>query len=364
MQRRNPALIAGLLGSSWCLAPTCAHALSIGRVIDDAFSTPSLAFCAGLAGGALATGAVVGAVALMRTHVSRVAAADPAIASSETPDVAPAPDVTVPRHAATDYEDIAENYVRLIDLKERVERRAQGVAAILTERLGASMMEGLPVIERADGTVGDVGTSWWRRAVGEQAMVPSVPIVAEDDLAIPEDFAQSDLARLSDAAKRMRVGSIASRVAFVDGEAYPEHRSTDDFEVGDVWAAALAALDEKIAADDPMPVVEPESFLDAVGGAGTLDDPDGLEPSTGFIPFKTPGGHPEVVDTETYVDYLIRDEFSRNSSTAARRSSRRFLRMLEGGVRPPRVRHLADTPTNPAGTYIGRHFSTSEAAEA
>ena len=94
----------------------------------------------------------------------------------------------------------------------------------------------------------------------------------------------------------------------------------------------------------------------------TLDEPDNMEPQTAFIPFKTPGGHPEVVDTETYVDYLIEDEFSKNSSTAARRSSRRFLRLLEGGTQPA-SRHLADTGVS-RSTYVGKHFALPRAAEA
>lgn len=87
-----------------------------------------------------------------------------------------------------------------------------------------------------------------------------------------------------------------------------------------------------------------------------------MEPQTAFIPFKTPGGHPEVVDTETYVDYLIEDEFSKNSSTVARRSSRRFLRLLEGGTQST-SRHLADSSAS-RSLYVGKHFSLPHAAEA
>ena len=68
------------------------------------------------------------------------------------------------------------------------------------------------------------------------------------------------------------------------------------------------------------------------------------------------------MDTETYVDYLIEDEFSKNSSTAARRSSRRFLRLLEGGTQPA-SRHLADTGVS-RSTYVGKHFALPRAAEA
>ena len=46
--------------------------------------------------------------------------------------------------------------------------RAKGVAETLAERLESSHMRDLPVIERADGTVGDVGETWWNDSVGPE----------------------------------------------------------------------------------------------------------------------------------------------------------------------------------------------------
>lgn len=46
--------------------------------------------------------------------------------------------------------------------------RAKGVAETLAERLESSRMRDLPVIERADGTVGDVGETWWNDSVGAE----------------------------------------------------------------------------------------------------------------------------------------------------------------------------------------------------
>ena len=118
-----------------------------------------------------------------------------------------------------------------------------------------------------------------------------------------------------------------------------------------MWESALAALDEKIATSQAAVV-----FSDTVGGSDTLDEPDGLEPDTQFIPFRVPAGHPEVVDTESYVDHLISEEFSRNSSTAVRKSSRRFLRVLDGGT------SKTDALRSSEDAYRGRHFAM--AAEA
>ena len=66
------------------------------------------------------------------------------------------------------------------------------------------------------------------------------------------------------------------------------------------------------------------------------------------------------MDTETYVDYLIEDEFSRNTSKAVRKTSRRFLRVLEGGtsVNKRLQAEILDS------TYVGKHFSLPIAAEA
>ncbi|MBM6773978.1 hypothetical protein [Olsenella profusa] len=425
MNRRNPAVVAGLAGTLALGAPRAAGALSLTEAIDGLLPTPTIAFSAGVIGGAVLTGAVIGTATLVsRRRARRDAEASSASSLVPTPeaggsasaekdrdaesaspaergaaagsarrprhlrtdvpddepeapraaapraDAAPA-DADAPsaparpgaRHAATDYEQIATNYVGCASFRERMAHRAAGVAATLRERMGASRMEGVPVIERADGSVGDVGTSWWELAVGS-APAPSVTMSdlasAAASAAIPSDFSVTDAERLAAAARRS--ADISRRVALVDEGAYPEHRTVDDLSADDDWAAALRSLDERIAEEGPTQ--DPIGFIDVAGGADTLDEPDGLEPDTSFIPFKTPAGHPEVVDTDSYVDYLIQDEFSKNSSTAARRSSRRFLRVLEGGTQATQgaSRHLADA--EPRTGHAAKHFPAPEAAEA
>lgn len=363
-QRVNPAVAAGLMGAAPFVVPDVAQALSLSELIDTTFATPTAALVAGAAGGA-AIGAATVAIA---SRARRRAAEEPHAAPRHLRVDKPAPEPAAeeapaphhPGHEATNYEDIAENYVNRASFRARMARRAEGVAATLRERMGANMMEGVPVIERADGSVGDVGTAWWRSAVGEDAIIRDSGFAeAPADAAIPSDFSATDRDRLVASARRS-AASISSRVAFVDEGAYPERRTLDDLGNDDAWASALRSLDEKIAS--VAPPQDPIGFIDAAGGADSLDEPDNLEPDTMFIPFKTPGGHPEVVDTESYVDYLIEDEFSKNSSTAARRSSRRFLRLLEGGTQP-NSRHLADTAPS-RGTSGGKHFSMPQVAEA
>ena len=415
-ESRNPAVVAGLLSVSALAAPQVAHGLSLGEAVSEVFTNPALSFSAGLVGGAFLTGAIMGGV-LLATMNKREAAADhddkPASApttSEQKPEVEvkaevkteaeavaevksePTPKAPAevrhekagaprhmragqpaaeprdaeeqdarhshaPSHEAGTYEQIAENYVKRASFRNRMARRAEGVAATLRERMGASMMEGVPVIARADGTVADVGTSWWQTAVGEDAIKNSR--IVEDTaeaLAIPSDFSVTDVERLASAAKRAE--GISRRVAQVDEGAYPELRTGEDLDGSDAWACALKSMDEKIAAAGPVP--EPIGFIDTVGGADTLDEPDNLELDTAFIPFRTPAGHPEVVDTDSYVDYLIEDEFSKNACPAVRRHSRHFLRVLEGGTHSSR----RITDTDSLDGYAPKHFAVQEAIEA
>ena len=384
--RRNPAVVAGLAGLAALAAPVPAQALSLAELTETVFTSPQASFVAGAVGGALLTGAVCGVVALVRGRRSHTHAQDEPAPDEAPSEVAPEPTDSTPRrprhfaadasfgdvkgekdpapgHAARDYEQIAENYVRRASFRERMARRAQGVAATLTARMEASMMDGVPVIARADGSVGDVGTSWWEASVGESVSHTAGFAPEDDSLAIPSDFSSmTDHDLLASAAARTAAAagaaasapasasakSISSRVAHVDEAAFPERRDRAGEEHDDEWAQALRSLDERLVEEGPAQ--DPVTFIDAAGGADTLDEPDNLEPATAFIPFKTPAGHPEVVDTDSYVDYLIGEEFSKNQSGSARTSSRRFLRVLEGGTSASRR-----TP---------KHFAVPVAAEA
>lgn len=412
---RNPAVLAGIGGPLALALPAPAAALSLEDVVGEALSSPGASFAAGFAGGVVAVGAVLGVAALVRGLSRRSAARREAAPPEQTsasvgvPDEAPAyrprhmrpveaepvvgnasvepapvekplsvvsraaaepaPERRGPSHAARDYEDVAENYVSRLTFRERMARRAEGVAATLRARMDAGRMAGVPVIERADGTVGDVGTSWWTASVGADSIPSSFSIAAEDDpLAIPADFSgmgrrlDAGLSRGFDvppAGGEASHASISGRVAFVDEGTYPERRTVEELTADDDWAAALRSLDELVAAE--LPQRDPIVFIDSVGGADTLDEPDNLEPDTAFIPFRPPAGHPEVVDTESYVDYLINDEFSKSSSNAVRRTSRRFLQVIEGGTQ--RSAHLAGSASaHPA--HAPRHFSSTVAIEA
>lgn len=401
--KRNPAVLAGLMGTVALAAPQTAHALSLQEAADFVLASPERAFALGVAGGALAVGVACGAVCAARAHSRRneqqvAASFAPVAGTSEFPstdlDEKPSADAPRPRHlrvveaspepeapaqasasapvapshATDDYGQIAENYVNRISFRERMARRAEGVAAALSDRIGSGMMDGLPVIERADGSVGDVGTSWWTTEVGRERIDANTGFAADEvaQISIPSSFsadaARTALEAVREQQSRSRV-DIASRLAFIDEGVFPEHRSVAEAATDD-WEQALRSMEENLAADPETPNQDPIEFIDAVGNSETLDEPDNMEPDTSFIPFRTPAGHPEVVDTESYVDYLIEDEFGRNSSKAARRTSRRYLRILEGGTSATGtgMRHLSGSTNVRARS--GKHFASVRAAEA
>ncbi len=97
--------------------------------------------------------------------------------------------------------------------------------------------------------------------------------------------------------------------------------------------------------------------FDALGEYDGLDEPDNLEPETDFIPFRPVAGHPEITDTESYVDHILDEELSRCSSSSVRRTSGKHLHMIQGGTRVRRRAEASDT----GGTYAGKHFAIPRA---
>lgn len=233
------------------------------------------------------------------------------------------------QHEATDYTDIATNYVNRKTVANRAKSRARGVKQLLAERMSRDMFDDLPVIQRADGTVGDVGTGWWNYKVGDSVKNDFGDLAAQAD----DDFAidmtgehnklksyETDDAPLEGAA---RIAYISKRIAQVDEGVFPEHRNPEELDSEDLWDQAMKSM-EKRGRELPQP-------FDRITADGEAGDAKDQEAPTQVIPFRVPAGHPEVVDTATYVDYLISQEFDKNSSQAVRQTSRDYLRVIEGG---------------------------------
>lgn len=441
----NPAVYAGVAGALAWGTPACAQALTVlGQ--DVPVENPGVAFVAGCAVGALVASGT--SLALTRRVASRVAreVAEERVPAWHTAEAAPvqadwsadvceyvnesqvdeAPRAPRAPHAAQtsgarqaalaqqtagvhqavsvhqknptgqvlssdDYADVAEAYVHSRTVAERMSSRAKGVAEVLSERLNASRMSGIPVIERADGSVGDVGEPWWDEAVAAHegvasgprpeaptpAPVPSSPASAAQSVAPawvePQERTHASAAPAA-AGPTPAVASQATRVmpsrdiisariaspaldaapgASVPANVIASSASAAgqrwDEEHQDLWAVALEALDERYQEQIGMgPDPDPEPvFSDDLGDGATLDEPDGLERSTKFMTFRPQAGHPEVTDADSYVNLLIRQEFakSRSAHRLARRSFREHLKVIDGG-----------TGEEPTSRLSGRHL--------
>lgn len=305
---------------------------------------------------------------------------------------------------SVDYADVAEDYVRKITLAERMAARAKGVASVLQERLGAAKMEGLPVIARADGSVGDVGEAWWDQAFGNEvrpatasvagmesvnegladnsavlfcAQTPAAAAAAKDlwvaqaaqaaarqQSAAPTQAAQAAARQQSAAPTQAAQPApsasaqpasvaveprrdrevIATRLAD-PAEAFPAQGQRWSDQQQDLWAVALAALDERtnediaMAAANAVPTPSPTSFDEE------LDEVDHLEPDTIFMAFKPQAGRPDVTDTDSYVDMLVDQELARNESKSVRKLAhhgiRKRFKVIDGGTADIPARHLA-----------------------
>ena len=444
-RRANPAIYAGLAGACAWGVPTCAQALTVmGHEVPT--SDPAFTFAAGCVVGAVVAGgvsAVVSHAVASRAARDEVASA---MAAAHEPvrrtagASAPAADETAVRSAqsrpsamreweqtgnirvqsvsdseqaeaaiedawsaweagakaSSDYVDVAEGYVRTRTFAERMSARAKGVASVLSERLGAAKMDGLPVIARADGSVGDVGESWWDEAFGADvrtvasasfggqsvedtmagnsavlftAQTPAEAAAARavwqsQQAGAPQPAAEGQAPTASQGTPTPRPMVPASDAPTVrqqaqarprsvrdeldaclsnPEEAFPEKKRYTD-EQQDLWAVALAALDERyeeqvnMAAPAPAPASMPAS-------AEMLDEPEGLAADTAFIPFRPQAGHPEVVDTDSYVDLLVDQELARNESASVRRLARHkirdYFKVIDGTGDITGARHLA-----------------------
>ena len=265
-------------------------------------------------------------------------------------------------HLTNSLEDFAEHYAQHESFKERMMTRAQGVREILSSRLSKNRYSDIPVIERADGSVGDVGEAWWSACVDEElqktgklagspvaqvagsvsAVAASAPAPAASVPAPAPQALASAPAAAAPASKKpaaypqLSQGQrIARSIAEVDEGVYPMRREVEDLEKKDLFEEALRAMGDAMPADQAKAPI----FADSIGGSSTIDEVDDIEAATAFIPFKVPPAHPEIHDTKSYIDYLVEDEFRRSKQQKHRAHTRSnapaphapMLRVIEGG---------------------------------
>lgn len=266
-------------------------------------------------------------------------------------------------HLTNSLEDFAEHYAQHESFKERMMTRAQGVREILSSRLSKNRYSDIPVIERADGSVGDVGEAWWSACVDEElqktgklagspvaqvagsvsavaasasAPAASAPALAPQAPAPATPAASAPASKKPAAYPQLSQGQrIARSIAEVDEGIYPMRREVEDLEKKDLFEEALRAMGDAMPADQAKAPI----FADSIGGSSTIDEVDDIEAATAFIPFKVPPAHPEIHDTKSYIDYLVEDEFRRSKQQKHRAHTRSnapaphapMLRVIEGG---------------------------------
>ena len=281
-----------------------------------------------------------------------------------------------PAHSTNDYAQIAENYTKLLSWRERTVARAKGAAAVLLERLGQDPMDGLPIIERADGTVGDVGTAWWTKAVGEESITRDFGIAEIGAEAIPEDFTN-------------HAADISSRISYVDQGVFPEKRTIDELEHVDDWTLALAAMDEHLARHDQQqmrkyhPVQLP--LIGQAAAEAEATSPAELSGAKPAAPRKVTAAQVRVSrepnyagvvaqstamplvkatnDTSSHVQDIfdaVEREMAAELQAADERPTRALLRLIEGGTSKMKKISSLDLGEKTAAdkpSYKPRHFA-------
>jgi len=281
-----------------------------------------------------------------------------------------------PAHSTNDYAQIAENYTKLLSWRERTVARAKGAAAVLLERLGQDPMDGLPIIERADGTVGDVGTAWWTKAVGEESITRDFGIAEIGAEAIPEDFTN-------------HAADISSRISYVDQGVFPEKRTIDELEHADDWTLALAAMDEHLARHDQqqmrkyhpvqLPLIgqvtaeaEVASSVELSGAKPAASHKvaaDQIRPSrepnyAGVVAQSTAMPLVKATnDTSSHVQDIfdaVEREMAAELQAADERPTRELLRLIEGGTSKMKKissLDLGEKTSADKASYKPRHFA-------
>ena len=298
------------------------------------------------------------------------------VVSTAAEGVLPVPAKKAPAHSTNDYAQIAENYTKLLSWRERTVARAKGAAAVLLERLGQDPMDGLPIIERADGTVGDVGTAWWTKAVGEESITRDFGIAEIGAEAIPEDFTN-------------HAADISSRISYVDQGVFPEKRTIDELEHADDWTLALAAMDEHLARHDQqqmrkyhpvqLPLIGQVAAEAEVASSVELS---GAKPAAShkvaaaqMCPSREPNYAGVVAqstamplvkatnDTSSHVQDIfdaVEREMAAELQAADERPTRELLRLIEGGTSKMKKissLDLGEKTSADKASYKPRHFA-------
>lgn len=243
----------------------------------------------------------------------------------------------VPDARGGDIESVAESYASSLARKGRAAARRKGVAAVLMERMERSGNDGMPadvpLIRRGRSLVGDVDT-WWATAepvtfeiMGQRPAVPGLaPELAPQRPAVTEPAPARADAPAPARQRRHESEEIARRVAPVEEGAYPERRDVGDpAGEDDLWEQALRALDDRIqAADAERLEVATSTGADETRRLAGRARPEAARGEA--------SGRSDFDSTDSYLDYLVRDEMERRDAGArGRGGAPGYLKVIEGG---------------------------------
>lgn len=258
---------------------------------------------------------------------------------------------------------------------ERSQRRARGVRSLLSERIGNNFfMEGLPVIQRADGTVGDVGTAWWENTLSgtithlgttsaeDTARIGMRPVdetsELEVDRALADRLASQDLSRRHKRAEELsqrlpgfdarepRRQATPARTAPAQASqawrasdqrrgaavrvpevAAPAPRQAAGDAEGDLFEQALSAMDESLpnmsvrTSDDVDSLVVPDAAAEMLTGSVLA----------GTGPHAAKAAEDDF-DPVRYADLIVQEEVEQNARERRAGTRRAGLRVIDGGT--------------------------------
>lgn len=282
---------------------------------------------------------------------------------------------------------------------ERQRNRKRGVRTLLAERLGGNMMDDMPVITRADGTVADIGTGWWDRTMGntitrlsdvdDSKQLGMRPVDETTDLEATAAFARV-LRRDADSRP------LAQRLPNIDQPLYPETSNWSAASqpvAGSSFAAAPSQAASSFAAGNGSSSVEASSNVTtacvAGGAAASESEEDMFEQAmramedempnrgvttaadaavTGVVPAEALGNFQQATVKPTpeaelaHVDNLVKEELERNHEDLPRRRRGKF-RVVRGGgdVAPSEATPSADDTARLARrAYKPKHMKVTK----
>lgn len=241
------------------------------------------------------------------------------------------------------------------NLFARVAAKVKGIRTSMVARLAdASSTDDIPIIKRADGSNAEVATPRLN-----QVIAPMIETLVSS-LDEPSDTDQFDMLPASEHsaepasnAATSQSAYISRRVSEVEVGLFPERRSIDELEKGDMWEEALVAMGDALGQ-------ESSQRTSADDRPSMIDETRRIEVPSERVRLTSATARANPVDTDTYVDYLLRDELSHSGNEVLRSSPHAHLRVIEGGTGSIQTQKRAGQTSK--HVKKGRHYASENIA--